>query len=277
MFVLYGLSDIMAIILQYIVKYRKPIVIANLHKAFPMQDKRIVRRWVRRYYRHLADLLIEGIKMLSISKKKVLQHYHCTNANILQSFYERGQSVILVSSHYNNWEYMVLSLALQSPYHGIGVGKPLSNKWFDRILNDYRQRYGTEVVFSSHIRETFENYHHEKRLSAYMMLFDQSPANAHKSYWTQFLNQETGFIFGPEYFAVKYEYPVLYYTVRKPRRGRYEIDIEVITERPSSESHGAITKRCIQRLEATIKRDPPYWLWSHRRWKHQRPADMPLN
>jgi KDO2-lipid IV(A) lauroyltransferase len=221
----------------------------------------------------LADIFLEGIKNLSLSKKQVMKRYVCTNPELLEPYFEQKQSVILVSSHFNNWEYMVLSLDMQFGHHGVGVGKPLSDKWFDRVLNAYRQRYGTEVVFASNVRETFERYESQKFPTAYMMLFDQSH-DPEKSYWTTFLNQDTGFIFGPEYFAKKYDFPVFYYTVRKPKRGFYEFDLTSITDHPKETVYGEITQTCVAILERTIKEKPYYWLWSHKRWKHRRPSSL---
>jgi KDO2-lipid IV(A) lauroyltransferase len=241
----------------------------NLTNSFPNHGEGEIKTIANRFYDHLADIFLEGIKTLSLFQKQVMQRYVCTNPEILTPYFEEKKSVILVSSHYNNWEYMVLSLDMQFKHHGVGVGKPLSDKWFDKTLNRYRQRYGTEVVFASNVRETFETYEKQGLPTAYMMLFDQAKTPK-KSYWTEFLNQDTGFIFGPEYFAKKYDFPVFYYNVKKTKRGYYEFDLTLIADHPNQTEHGEITQTCVTILEKTIIEKPPYWLWSHRRWKHKR-------
>jgi KDO2-lipid IV(A) lauroyltransferase len=241
----------------------------NLTNSFPDCSEAEIKTIANQFYNHLADIFLEGIKNLSLSKKQVMQRYVCTNSEIITPYLEQKKSVILVSSHYNNWEYMVLSLDMQFKHHGVGVGKPLSDKWFDQTLNRYRQRYGTEVVFASNVRKTFETYEQQQLPTVYMMLFDQSH-KPKKSFWTTFLHQDTGFIFGPEYFAKKYDFPVFYYNVKKTKRGFYEFELTPIAEHPNQTQHGEITQSCVDILEQTINEKPQYWLWSHRRWKHKR-------
>ena len=103
-----------------------------------------------------------------------------------------------------------------------------------------------------------------------MMLSDQSPAHVNKCYWTQFLNQETAFIYGAENFARKYNYPVLYYRVDKVRRGRYTVTFSLLCDKPQEVPQYTIVESYVRQLEADIKAKPEYWLWSHRRWKLKR-------
>ena len=174
-----------------------------------------------------------------------------------------------MSSHYNNWEWMVLSLSMQFSHQGVGVGKANSNKVFEKIINRSRTRYGTKVVFADKVREWIENNDKTGKLCAYMMLSDQNPPNVEKSYKTRFLNQPSAIIYGSEYFAKKYDFPVFYYVVKQTKRGYYTIEIEKITDTPTQTPHGAITEKYVRCLERDICQRPEFWLWSHRRWKHK--------
>lgn len=266
--VLYIIGHLFYLIIYYIIRYRRKITTQNLRNAFPGKSEKEIAKLRRKYYRHLAQIAAEMLKMLTMTKKQVMRRYRCENPEIVTRFYEEGRSVILMSSHYNNWEWMILSLAMQYPHHAVGVGKANSNKVFEKLINRARTRYGTEVVFADHVRELFESNEQNRRLSAYMMLSDQSPNNIHKSYKTLFLNQPTGMIFGAEYFAKKYNIPIIYYEIIKTGIGRYKIFNQLITDAPQQTNHGEITERYTRLLEATIQRQPEFWLWSHRRWKH---------
>lgn len=267
---IYGISNGLSFVLNRVLKYRRKIVIQNLKNSFPNRSEAEIKAIANQFYDHFADIFLEGIKMLSLSKKEVMQRYVCKNPELLTPYFEQKESVILVSAHYNNWEYMVLSMDMQFKHHGVGVGRQQKNKQFDYLINCYRQRYGTEVVFKSNVRETFETYEKQQLPTAYMMLFDQSH-KAKSSFWTTFLNQDTGFIFGQEYFAKKYDFPVFYYNVKKVKRGFYEFDLTPISENPNQTEYGEITQSCINILEQTINEKPQYWLWSHRRWKRKKP------
>jgi len=255
--------------IHYIIKYRKTITLENLALSFPEKTHKEILVLYKLFQKHLADIGAEMVKMLSISKKNVEKRYKCVNPEVVNQFYHQGKSVILVSSHYNNWEWMVLRLDEMFLHHGIGVGKANSNKVFEKWINKRRTRFGTEVIFANCIRDAFEKYSAEKKLCAYMMLGDQSPNNLKKSYLTTFLNQESCMIYGPEFFANKYDLPVIYYKVVKIKRGYYKVHLELITENPQATDTGEIIEKYIQLLEKTIKQTPEFWLWSHKRWKNR--------
>ena len=69
---LYGLSELIYILLYYIIGYRKKIVINNLKNSFPEASAKEIQKITKAYYRHFSDIIVEGIKNLSISKKELL-------------------------------------------------------------------------------------------------------------------------------------------------------------------------------------------------------------
>lgn len=270
LWMLYGLSDLLYLLAYYVVRYRRSVTRTNLQRSFPEKTKEELRNIERRYYHHMTDLLAEAIYGLRATPQHVLKHYHVKNREVIDRYYEEGQSVILMSAHYNNWEFMVLSLGMQFRHHGIGVGKPLDQKNMARLMTVNRTRYGTQVVDQTNVRQVMAYYEEHHVPCAYMMLGDQSPSNAHKSYWTTFLHQDTAFLFGSEHFARKYHYPVLCYRVDKVRRGYYEITLDELCTDIEHTPEGAITEHYAQWLQRTIEERPEYWLWSHRRWKLRR-------
>lgn len=267
--ILYTLAYPIYITLTYIIKYRKRITIENLTFSFPNKTHAEILTLYKLYNRHLSHIIVEMLKMLTISKKNLDKRYYCKNPEIVNSYFEQKKSIILLSAHYNNWEWMILQLDSMFKHHGVGVGKANSNKKFEYLINKARTRYGTEVVFADHVRELFEKNNTEQTPAAYMMLSDQSPNNLKKSYITNFLNQESCMIFGGEYFAKKYDLPVFYYQVVQDKPGYYHIELELITKNPNTTQHGEITKKYSQLLEKTIRQKPEFWLWSHRRWKNR--------
>lgn len=273
---MYLLADIVYLVVYYLVGYRRKVVRRNLAASFPEKSDAERRAIERRYYRHLADIAVEFVYNLYASPTAIKRRYKLVNRQLVDRYYERGQTVILLSAHYNNWEYMVSSLNMQFLHHGIGVGKPLDDKLTASYITRRRTRYGTEVVDQTDVRQVVDFYDRHHVPCVLMMLGDQSPSNPYKSYWTTFLNQETAFLYGAEHFARKYNYPVLYYRVDKVRRGRYEITFSLLSEHPAEEPQYSIVERYARMLEEQLRRKPEYWLWSHRRWKRQRPSDIPL-
>jgi KDO2-lipid IV(A) lauroyltransferase len=103
---------------------------------------------------------------------------------------------------------------------------------------------------------------------------DQSPGSAKNSYWATFLNQDTAMLFGAEKYAKEYNFPVVSARINKLSRGHYTTEFVEAIEEPAKTNYGEITKRMNSLLENDIINQPEYWLWSHKRWKHKRPADF---
>ena len=272
--VLYRLSDCMAPVVYHLARYRRKVTRQNLLRAFPEKSLKEIKRIERRYYRHLCDLVVEAIYGLSATPFEVMKRYRIENHEVLSRYYEQGRSVVLVSAHYNNWEFMVLGINFLLRHHGVGVGKPLNDRGIGRLIDRARIRYGDEVVSHLNVRETMAYYEAHHVPCAYMMLADQSPSNPRKCFWCRFLGQETGFIYGPEHFARKYRLPVVFYEVRRERRGRYKVVLHDLCPDPATWKEGTITLDYVRRLEEQVRFEPERWLWSHRRWKKKRPADL---
>ena len=273
----YWLSDLLFVLAYHVVRYRRGVTRNNLNRAYPEREETWRKGVEKAYYRHMCDLIVEGIHNLYARPQNIMKHYRFLNREVVNRYYEQGKSVVLMSSHYNNWEYMITSLNFQVMHHGVGVGKPLQDKAVASYITRRRGRYGTEIVDQTDVRETMTYYHQHQVPVAYMMLSDQSPSNEHKSYWTTFMNQETPFLFGAEHFARKYNMPVLYYEVKKVQRGYYEVTFSKLCDTPNDTPLYTVTALYVQRLKATIDSAPQYWLWSHNRWKRHRPDDMPLH
>ena len=272
---MYLIADIVYFVVYRLVGYRRGVSRRNLAAAFPERSEAERLRIERRYYRHLADLAVEFVHNLFASPAAIRRRYRLADRRLLDRYYEQGRSVVLLSAHYNNWEYMVSSLGMQLLHHGIGVGKPLSGRFSGPFVARRRVRYGTEVVYADDVRRVVVFYHRHRVPCALMMLGDQSPSNPLKSYWTRFLNQDTAFLYGAEYFARKYDYPVVYYRVDKVRRGHYEVRFSLMCEHPREVPQYTIVERYARTLERQIAERPEYWLWSHRRWKLARPDQTP--
>ncbi|HUW93519.1 MAG TPA: lysophospholipid acyltransferase family protein [Bacteroidales bacterium] len=267
--VLYIFSDIFFVILFYFPSYRKDVVARNLRNAFPEKDDSELTRISRRYYRHLADLFVETLKVTHMSRRQISRRFRFRDMTLLDRFYDEGRHVVAICSHYNNWEWLS-SLPLFSRYTGMTIYKPLKNKYFDRMMYQIRARYGVVPVPMQTILRELIKRRKENDLTVTAFIADQTPPPDEHTYWINFLNQETCFYTGPEKVAMKLDMAVVFVHIKKVRRGYYEAEVTLISENPKSEEPHAITERHIRKLEEVIREQPEYWLWSHRRWKHKR-------
>jgi KDO2-lipid IV(A) lauroyltransferase len=258
----------MYIIIYRLLGYRTSVVRKNLKNSFPEKSDNEIDLIESGFYRHLCDLIIESIRLFSISEKELRKRFKIINPEILDQLYVKGKSIILVGGHYNNWELAAKGFDLVSPHQAVGIYTPLRDKFFEKKLNSSRTQYGVEIVSRSNTPRSFIN--NKDRLTMTIFGADQSPTGANRIHWMEFLNQETAVFLGTESFAVKYNYPVVFIRINKSKRGCYEGILEVLSENPSETAPGEITELQTKSLEKVIKEQPQYWLWSHKRWKRNR-------
>ncbi len=265
--VLYLFSDFTFLLVYHVTGYRKSVVLKNLKNSFPEKSSKEIKAIRKAFYRHLCDVLIENIKLVSISKEDMLRRFRVENPEVFQKFYDEGRSVILSASHYNNWEFLAKSMNFYTPHQAISIYAPLKNKFFDNIIAKSRSEYGMEILPKSQVPRSFVA--NRDRLVMPIFGGDQSPTYTKNVHWGIFLNQETSFHLGTEIFAVKYNLPVVYIKVNKVKRGYYSCTLEVLHENPAGTASGEITELHAKCLEKVIMENPPFWLWSHDRWKRK--------
>ena len=72
--VLFLLSDLLAFVARDLVRYRRPLVRANLRIAFPEMSAEEHRRVERKFYNHLTDYFVETLKFRSMSAASLRRH-----------------------------------------------------------------------------------------------------------------------------------------------------------------------------------------------------------
>jgi len=267
-----GLAALIYFVLYRIIGYRRSVVRQNLRNSFPQWTSEQLSTNENRFYRFLSKLFIESIKNISISKEKLLERVRVVNPEVLEQLYDQGKSVLLAGGHYHNWEYVITAQNLIFSHQAVGIGSKMSSSFWNEKMTEKRERYGMRVIHKDNLHEKLTDWKDEN--IAILALFDQSPPHADRAYWTTFLSQPTGFLFGTEKLAYTYDFAVVQYQMREIRSGFYEIELELVTDTPRTEEYGVITEKLINNLEQQILRVPQFWLWSHKRWKLRVPEDF---
>jgi KDO2-lipid IV(A) lauroyltransferase len=268
--ILYISSDILFILLYFFPSYRRKIVSENLRNSFPEKSEKEIAMISRKFYRHLADLFIETLKLTHISNREIKERFRVINPELIEHLYESGRDVAIVYSHYNNWEWLSAFLPMHTKYRCVGVYKPLQNKLFNNFINNNRIRNKGELApMQMIVRRIVENRNNNIR-GIYGFMSDQTPAKTLIEYYTDFLNQETPVFLGIEKIAAKYDMAVVFLNIQKFRRGYYNLTIELLFESARDLPKYLVTNTHVKRLEELIRDKPEYWLWTHRRWKYKK-------
>lgn len=267
--ILYVFSYLLYFIFTVFPGYRKAVVMQNLRNSFPEKDEGELRSLSKKFYMHLADMFIEGIKIRHMTEKELLKRFNFKNPELVNKYTSQGRDAIAAFGHYGNWEWIVgIHRVLDARV--LTVYKPLHNRYFDRYFLKLRSRYGMELVAMSSTLRRIISYRKEGVNTLTGLVADQTPPKKDIQFWTGFLNHDTPVYMGVEKLARKFDMVVFFFKISKVKRGYYELEAEVICDDAISLDEFELTRLHIKRLEKHILEKPEYWLWSHRRWKHKK-------
>ena len=268
--VLYAISDFLFVIFYYVSGYRKKVVLQNIRNSFPEKSGKEHYAICKKFYMHFSDLVVESIKTFTISEKQVLKRFFVLNPEIIDKYFEQKRSVFIAGGHFNNWELLAVGIDKWVKHKTVGIYTPLSNKYFDGKMQLTRSKYGLKMISTRSVKRFLDSNPNE--LTATIFAIDQSPSNPNSAYWMTFLNQETAVLYGVEKYAKEYNYPVVYGIINKVKRGHYNLELVDVTATPRETPYGEIIEKTQHLLEIDIRKNPEYWLWTHKRWKHKKPV-----
>lgn len=245
------------------------MVIMNLRNSFPEKDERTIRAYEKGFYRNLCDYSVETFKLLSISKQELKKRMKYINPEIIEPYRDKKQSVIYVTSHQFNWEWLVAAGSISLPIPVDFVYQAPSNKFFNQFTLRLRTRFGGYPIKRADVAR--ELIRRRDIVRGVAIVADQFPGHDNdKRYWTTFLNQETAFFQGVNQLSYMTQYPVFFAKMSHPKRGYYTIELIKIAEPPYEKDNFGMIENYVKATERVIKNDPAGWLWSHKRWKKKR-------
>lgn len=271
--ILYLKADFISLVLMRILPYRKKVIEKNLQAVFPELSNKQRKKIRIKFYRFFATIMVEGLKQLTIKPAKLKNRIRYAGFEAIDELINNRRSCMLISYHYSNWEWGFVGYSIAAEHPLDGIYQTMSNEGFGDMMVESRSRFGARMI---PMEETYAylSEANEKHPFAIGLIPDQTPI-AEKGYWMEFLGRATPVYRGPENLARKYDLPVFYVDIKSIKRGYYEAEVKLITDKPTEMPTGWITEQYMKKLEEKIKEEPSSYLWSHKRWKHDMPADLP--
>ena len=263
----YGFSDFMFFILYNVIGYRKKVVRENLMLTMPDKSAKEIDQIQKDFYRHLCDLLLEMVKTMHLSKEAIKRRYDIQNIELIQEI-EKEKSVLVMCSHYANWEWNV-SINNYIKSKGFAVYQKIGNVYFDRLIKKFRSRWNTTPIEQKETVKTVIRNEQQHLTGIYGMVSDQSPMASRAQYWSTFMGVKVPVFNGAEVLARKLDLAVVFLKVSKVKRGHYKAEFIPITRSGKRTKEHEITEQFLRLTEQQIKERPEHYLWTHRRWKHR--------
>ncbi len=273
---MYGISSLLAFLMTKVIGYRRKVIMENLRNSFPEKSEQDLQQIRRDFYRHLADVIVETIKTMSLTERQMKQRSRLTPQAeaLLKRLEKEERSAMGLLGHFGNWEWASPPVTLQTSFSVVTAYRPLRNKILDKLLRRIRGRFTHELLPKNQIGRALLRYRQTRKPIIAGLIADQSPG-PQAEYQTTFLSQETLIYSGPDILARKMKMPVYFVAPRKEKRGHYLVHISLLAENPDEMPEGEIGRLFMKALEEEIRRSPALYLWSHRRWKHKPPPGNP--
>lgn len=268
--VLYCIADFEYLMLYYIIRYRRGVVRRNLTTSFPEKSSKEIQRIEKQFYHWFSDYFLEAVKLISISDQELRRRFQVYGSEEVEQCFQEGQNVAAILGHYCNWEWLSC-VGIELPKNRMMglIYHPLRNKAFDELFKRIRSHEANGVVVpKKDILRYLVDYKRKGIMSIFGYISDQGPKWENIHLWLPFLNhQDTPVFTGGERIMRKMNDAVFYVEMSRPKRGYYTATYRLITREPNSLPENEITRRFFQLLEETIRKEPSYYLWTHKRWK----------
>lgn len=266
---LYILSDIIYVIIYYIIGYRKKTVRENIALALPKLSEKERIRIEKKSFQHLCDMFLEMIKTMSLSDKEINKRFVFTNLDVYTELEKKEKSIALLCAHYASYEWVV-SINKKIKFQGFAIYKKINNRYFDKLVKNIRSKFKATLITTKETIPTIVHNHSNSILGLYGFASDQSPKISSVFHWNTFMGIEVPIHTGAEMLAKKYNMNAIFLKVKKVKRGYYEATFELLSDSIEKVPDYQITDRFLKLVEAQIYEAPEYYLWTHKRWKHRR-------
>ena len=266
---LYLKSDLCYLLVYHVAHYRRKVVRQNLLHSFPEKDMKEIKTIEKRFYRNLCDLFVEAPKMMCMGPDGYSKRITYVNPEVLEPLFEQQKSIFYAIPHSGNWEWFGKMIPSFASHHNVAVYKKVKSPVFDELMLYMRTKgISAEPVEADSAFKHLVKY--RNRWNAVLMIADQTPHGLDSDYWTEFLHQDTCWFTGMERMAKALDYAIVFVAMQRKGRGCYEVRYELIADNPKATEEGQIMEKYVSCVERFIQANPDNWLWSHRRWKHQR-------
>nr|WP_322624793.1 lipid A biosynthesis acyltransferase [uncultured Flavobacterium sp.] len=268
---LYFFSDCIYVLVYHIIGYRKNVVRENMKLALPQLTKKEQRKVEKQFYHHFCDSFLEMIKTLSISDKEINERFVFTNLEVIHELEKEGKSVSVLIGHYASYEWLLLMHThLEEGYKGYGIYKPIKNVYFDNLVKKMRSHFNAELLGIKEVIPTMRKNNRTGEKGFYGFITDQSPTLTSAIHWGKFFEQEVPIQIGGEMLAKKLGLNMAYAKIEKIKRGYYQCTFIKVEGDIKQIPNYDVTDGFMQMLEEQIRKEPAYYLWTHKRFKHRR-------
>jgi KDO2-lipid IV(A) lauroyltransferase len=245
----------------------------NLHASFPEKSEQWIWQTGQRSFEHIAMLAIDVLFTPRLVKKYNWRNYsRYTNVERAKWLMKEGKGILMVASHYSNFEIIGYLLGLFG-FNIYSVARPLDNRFINKYLYKVRQQAGQQIIDKKGASELMGTI--ASRGTTLCFIVDQDAGQ--KGIFVDFFGRKASTYKSIALLAITNNIPIAVgYSRRLDNLFFFEIGIKriIFPEEWVNKDDPLtwITAEYTNAIEQFVRDDPSQYWWLHRRWKH-RPRD----
>ncbi len=270
---LYPIGWIAYLVAFRMLRWRCEYTERDIANALPERSPAERAQILRQSYRNAADTMVEAFWGFGASAAALKERVVIENPELIRHCQQAGQSVVLLTAHYANWEWLLLAAGA---HFGIPIDVVYQQQRvsaIDTFLREARSRFGSSLIPREEFVYTLMARAGQAR--TYALIADQTPRPEHPKFWTRFLHQDTAFFTGAGKIARFLDAQVVYVAMRRIGRGRYAVHLDALAGPPYADGEDEmIVERYAAALEREVRASPADFLWLQKKWKYAKPQTL---
>ena len=252
------LSNILYIILYYLIPIRKKQVFKNLNLAF--HDK--PSAWYFKTGKDCYKFFINNfIQFFAFPKSYLISTITVKGQNLLYNTLKDGKGIIFVSGHFGAWEILGAWLGYNK-YPVTAVAVKQKNRGSNNFFIEVRSHFGMKHIYR---KSSLDNMYNVLERGDILALVSDQDARK-RGVFVNYFNRKTSTPKGAARFHLESGAPIIFTICYQNKPNDYTIEFHPIKIAPDA-TINSITQSYTSLLEEYVRRFPEQYFWFHRRWK----------
>ncbi len=252
---------------------RRRVTDDNLAIAFPELSPAARAELGRAVYAHFGRMTVDSMRLSAKGPAALVPLVRESGGiRLFEELLKRGKGAIVLTGHIGNWELAGSYLAARG-LEVAAVVKPPSNPYVATQADEVRHRLGLQTIAMPLARSGVIAALAQNKVVA--LVADQGALRS--ATWAPFFGRLTRMPSGPGLFAALSGAPVVFGAFIALEDGGYEMTVELLEEGAVGdlrETSRRLAAAYLARLEAAVRRAPEQYLWTHRLWRGEPPAEV---
>jgi KDO2-lipid IV(A) lauroyltransferase len=248
----------------------------NLRMAFGSEiSESEIRGIIKEVFRNIGQTAMEFFQIPSLTYEKALRIIDPEHRERLDKCVEDGRGVVLLASHFGNWELMASAGAVAG-YKISAVARPLDDPDLEKVTKDIRESSGLQII--PRRTSALAAVRKLKRNEIVGILADQNTRK--QNVFVDFFGVKAATTPGPAVLALRTGAHLVPVFMLREGPGRHRLIVEEPIEpvRTGDQEADVIatTQKCADILERYVRKYPSQWFWVHRRWRSRPHGEHPI-